>query len=155
MLVPLGAGSEVAAAITVLKSIRPGIEVIAVQAQAASAAYRSWKTGKIVSGENTTFAGGVATGTAYEIPFAIYSRGLDDFVLLTEDELYEGIALAAHHTRNLSEGAGSATLRAAVKIRDRLAGKTVALQFSGGNAAPAEIVAATKKKCLMDGNPEA
>ncbi|MBI9083628.1 MAG: pyridoxal-phosphate dependent enzyme [Desulfobacterales bacterium] len=151
MLVPLGAGSEVAAAITVLKSVRPEIEVIAVQAEAASAAYESWKAGKIVTAENTTFAGGVATGTAYEIPFGIYSRGLDDFVLLTEEELFEGIALAAYHTRNLTEGAGSATLRAAVKIREKLAGKTVALQFSGGNAASSEIIAATRCRCLQDG----
>ncbi|MBF0530022.1 MAG: pyridoxal-phosphate dependent enzyme [Deltaproteobacteria bacterium] len=155
MLVPLGAGSEVAAAITVLKSVRPNIQVIAVQAEAASAAFRSWKAGKIVKAENTTFAGGVATGTAYEIPFGIYSRGLDDFVLLQEEELYEGIALAAHHTRNLAEGAGSATLRAAIKIRDRLAGKTVAIQFSGGNAAPAEIMTAIQKKSLLDGLPAA
>jgi threonine dehydratase len=153
MLVPLGAGSETAAAITVLKSVRPDIEVIAVQAEASSAAYRSWKAGKIVSAENTTFAGGVATGTAYEVPFRIYSGGLNDFILLSEEEIYEGIALAAYHTRNLTEGAGSATLRAAVKIRDRLAGKTVALQFSGSNAAPSEIVETVKKKCLMDGIP--
>ena len=151
MLVPLGAGSEVAAAVTVLKSVRPQIEVIAVQAEAAPAACRSWKAGRIVTAENTTFAGGVATGTAYEIPFAIYSRHLDDFVLLSEEELYEGIALAAHHTRNLAEGAGSATLRAAVKIRHKLAGKRVALQFSGCNASPAEIVAATRRACLTDG----
>ena len=151
MLVPLGAGSEVAAAVTVLKSVRPDIAVIAVQAEASPAAYRSWKAGEIVTAENTTFAGGIATGTAYETPFAIYAQHLDDFVLLTEEELYEGIALAAYHTRNLAEGAGAATLRAAVKIRDRLAGKQVALQFSGGNAAPAEIAAAMQRRCLTDG----
>jgi threonine dehydratase len=151
MLVPLGGGSEVAAAITVLKSVRADIEVIAVQAEAAPAAYRSWKDGSIVAAENTTFAGGMATGTAYEVPFSIFSHKLDDFVLLSEEELYEGIALAAYHTRNLAEGAGSAAIRAALKIRSKLAGKKVALQFSGCNAAAAEIVAATKRACLVNG----
>jgi len=153
MLVPLGAGSEIAAALTVLKSIRPRIQVIAVQAQASSAAHRSWREGRIVEAENRTFAGGVATGTAYRVPFDIYSRLLDDFVLLTEEELYEGIALAAHHTRNLAEGAGSATLRAAVKIRERLSGRKVALQFSGGNAGPDEIEAAVRRSGLRTGLP--
>ncbi len=153
MLVPLGAGSEVAAAITVLKSLRPEIEVIAVQAEASSSAYRSWRAGQIVEAPNTTFAGGVATGVAYEIPFQIYKDGLDDFVLLTEEELYQGIALAAHHTRNLTEGAGSACLRAAVKIRDRLAGKKVALQMSGGNASGPEIRRAMALECLITGRP--
>jgi threonine dehydratase len=151
MLVPLGAGSEVAAAISVLKSVRPDIEIIAVQAEAAPAAHRSWQAGSIVTAQNTTFAGGVATGTAYEVPFAMYSSHLDDFVLLTETELYEGIALAVFHTRNLAEGAGSATLRAAIKIREKLAGKKVVLQFSGCNAAPEEIHAATQRPCFMTG----
>ncbi len=153
MLVPLGAGSEIAAALTVLKAVRPGIRVIAVQAEAAPAAYRSWKEGRIVEAENRTFAGGVATGTAYRVPFELYSRLLDDFVLLTEQELVEGIALAAHHTRNLAEGAGSATLRAAIKIRDRLAGRTVALQMSGGNAGPDELEAALRLPALRSGVP--
>lgn len=151
MLVPLGAGSEVAAAITVLKGLKPSLQVIAVQAQAAPAAYESWKSGKIVEAPNTTFAGGIATGIAYETPFSLYAKGLDDFILLSEDELYQGIALAAHHTRNLVEGAGGATLRAAVKIKDRLKGKKVALQFSGGNAAPGELAKAMTQPCLQDG----
>ena len=151
MLVPLGAGSEAAAAVTVLKGVRPDIQVIAVQAASSPAACRSREAGRIVQAPNATFAGGVATGTAYELPFGIYSRGLDDFVLLTEEELYEGIALCLHHTRTLAEGAGAAALRAAVKIRGRLAGKTVAVQLSGGNASPAEIREAARLECLADG----
>ena len=36
-------------------------------------------------------------------------------------------------TRNLVEGAGAAALAAALKIKDRLAGKRVAVICSGGN----------------------
>lgn len=151
MIVPIGAGSEAAAAISVLKQIRPEIEIIAVQAEASQAAYLSWRAGEIVSAPNTTFAGGVATGTAYERPFALYKNALADFVLLTERELYQGIALAAHHTRNLTEGAGSACLRAAFKIRDRLSGKKVAIQMSGGNASGMELQTAMAQPCLLDG----
>ncbi len=151
LIVPIGAGSEAAAAITVLKQIRPSVEIIAVQAYSSRAAYESWKQGKIVSAPNTTFAGGVATGTAYEVPFSLYKDALTDFVLLTEEELYEGIAFAAHHTRNLTEGAGSACLRAAIKIRDRLQDKKVAIQMSGGNAAGGELQEAVKQPCLITG----
>jgi threonine dehydratase len=151
LIIPIGAGSEAAAAITVLKAVRPGVEVIAVQAESASAAFQSWKQGRIVTAPNTTFAGGVATGTAYEVPFSLYQDALTDFILLTEEELYEGIALAAHHTRNLAEGAGSACLRAAVKIRSRLKGKKVAIQMSGGNASAGEIEKAMALPCLKTG----
>jgi len=151
MIIPIGAGSEAAAAITVLKQVCPEVEIIGVQAEASKAAYMSWKQKKIVSGSNTTFAGGIATGTAYEVPFSLYKDALDDFVLLTEEELYQGIALAAYHTRNLAEGAGSACLRAALKIRDRLHGKKVVIQMSGGNASGHELQKAMTQPCLKSG----
>jgi threonine dehydratase len=151
MIIPIGAGSEAAATITVLKQIRPEIRIIGVQAEASSAAYLSWKQKKIVSAPNTTFAGGIATGTAYEVPFSLYKNALDDFVLLTEEELYQGIALAAHHTRNLTEGAGSACLRAAIKIRSRLKSKKIAIQMSGGNASGTELQEAMAQPCLISG----
>jgi threonine dehydratase len=59
--------------------------------------------------------------------------------------------LAAHYTRNLTEGSGSACLRAAFKIRDRLAGKRVAIQMSGGNASAEELQNAMVQPCLRDG----
>ncbi len=151
LIIPIGAGSEAAAAITVFKQICPKVEIIGVQAQSAKAAYLSWKQKKIVSAPNTTFAGGVATGTAYDVPFSLYKDALDDFVLLTEEELYQGIALAAHHTRNLAEGAGSACLRAAIKIRKQLQGKKVVIQMSGGNASSQELQMALSHKCLESG----
>ena len=151
MIVPLGAGSEAAAAITALNSVRPDIKVIAVQARASRAAYESWKAGTIVTAENATFAGGVATGVAYETPFKIYGPGLHDFVLLSEEELWEGMALTLHHTRNLVEGSGGSALRAAVKIRESLKGKKVAVQMSGANASPDELIRAVREKCLVTG----
>lgn len=151
MIIPIGAGSEAAAAVTVFKHICPKVDIIGVQAEASKAAYLSWKQKEIVSSPNTTFAGGVATGTAYETPFSLYKNSLTDFVLLTEEELYQGIALAAHHTRNLTEGAGSACLRAALKIRNQLQNKKVAIQMSGGNASSNELQKAMNLLCLEKG----
>lgn len=142
VVVPLGAGSEAAAAVTVLKAIRPEIEIVAVQAENSPAAYRSWKTGVVTSATNTTFAGGFATGKAYALPFSIYGSGIDDFVLLSEDEIYNSMGLALRYTRNLAEGAGASTIMAAAKRIDRWKGKKVVLQMSGGNASNEEIVKA-------------
>ncbi|MCG8428155.1 MAG: threonine/serine dehydratase [Chromatiales bacterium] len=139
VIVPIGAGSEAAAAIVTLKTINPDIEVYAVQAVASPAAHNSWQSGVIESAPNKTFAGGFATGIAYETPFSIYQSELSDFVLLTEEEIYEGIALMAFYTQNLVEGAGGSTIGAALKLKEKLAGKRVALQVSGCNASPEEV----------------
>jgi threonine dehydratase len=42
-------------------------------------------------------------------------------------------------TRNLVEGAGASPLAAALRLRERLAGKRVALICSGGNISPAQL----------------
>lgn len=151
IILPLGAGSEVAAATVVLKTINPNIQIFAVQAECSSAAFKSWKSGKILSSENTTFAGGFATGIAYEIPFEIYKNNLTDFVVLSEEDIYEGISLAGHYTHNFVEGAGASTIMAAIKLKEQLKGKKVVLQFSGCNASPDEIHAAYNLQSFTEG----
>ncbi|MEW8337209.1 MAG: pyridoxal-phosphate dependent enzyme [Candidatus Thiodiazotropha sp.] len=151
IILPIGAGSEAAAAVTVFKAINPDIQIFAVQAESSCAAYKSWKAGKIVSSANTSFAGGFATGIAYGLPFGIYKDNLEDFVLLSEEEIYEGIALAGYYTHNLLEGAGAATIMAAITLKSLLKGKRVALQFSGCNASPEEIQKAFGSRSFSDG----
>jgi threonine dehydratase len=151
VILPIGAGSEAAAAITVLKTIKPNIEIFAVQADSSCAAYKSWKAGIIETSSNTTFAGGFATGTAYEVPFHIYKDNLTDFILLTEDEIYQGISLAGYYTHNLLEGAGASTIMAAIKLKRVLKGKKVALQFSGCNASPDEVCKAYSSRLFSEG----
>ena len=65
--------------------------------------------------------------------FGILKRELDDIVTLTEVELEEGVRLALRATHNLAEGAGAASLAAAMKLRDQLQGKKVVAVMSGGN----------------------
>lgn len=151
IFLPLGGGSEVASAVVSLKTIKPQIDIYAVQAEQSCAAYLSWKEGKIQESSNTTFAGGFATGTAYQTTFDIYKDSLTDFILLSESDIMQSIALAAHYTRNLVEGAGSSTFVAAWKIREQLAGKNVVLQFSGSNASTNELIEAYGLPSFIDG----
>jgi threonine dehydratase len=151
LIVPLGAGSEAAAAITVCRARAPRATVIAVQAECSPAACQSWREKRVCHAPNRTFAGGFATGKAYEVPFAIYRDGLVDFVLLSEDEIYDGIGAALYYTHNLAEGAGAAAMAAAFKRRDELAGKQVVLQMSGCNASPDEVAEACRRPTFRYG----
>ena len=80
-----------------------------------------------------TVAEGLATRSAYEFTQKILRDLLDDFILVTEDELAQAVVLHLENTHNLTEHAGAASLAAAIKIKGRLAGKKVALVMSGGN----------------------
>jgi threonine dehydratase len=139
IVVPVGGGSGAAGACIVAKAIRPGIEVIAVQSEAAPAAFRSWQARALLADENATFAEGLATRVPFELPQRILWEHLDDFVLVSEDEIRNANRLMIEHTRNLVEPAGAAPLAAALKLRNRLRGKRVALVLSGGNLSPAQL----------------
>jgi threonine dehydratase len=58
---------------------------------------------------------------------------VDDFVIVTEEEMMDAIRLYVEKAHTIAEGAGAAPLAAAIKIRDRLKGKRVVLELSGGN----------------------
>jgi threonine dehydratase len=133
IVVPIGGGSGAAGACVVAKAISPGCVVIGVQAEQASAAYDSWRSGTIVEGRMGTSAEGLATRVGFELPQAILREHLDDFVLVAEGELRDATRLMIQHTRNLVEAAGAAPLAAALRLRERLAGKRVALVCTGGN----------------------
>ena len=122
------------------KAVNPAIEVIGVQSEAAQAAYIAWRDGNPAESPNRTFAEGLMTGTSFELPQRIMREKLDDFVLVTEDELRRATRLMIERTRNLVEPAGASSLAAAIKLRSRLEGRRVALICSGGNLSPAQAV---------------
>ena len=140
IVVPVGGGSGAAAACVVADAVNPEIAVIGVQSDAAPAAYRSWRAHQLLDDEMRTFAEGLATRTAFELPQQIMWRSLADFVLVTDDEIRAAQATMIETTRNLVEAAGAAPLAAALKLRERLAGKRVALILSGGNATREQLL---------------
>ena len=114
--------------------------MIGVQSEAAPAAYRSWKARELLEDNMQTFAEGLATRTAFELPQRILWDQLDDFVLVSDDEIRAAQASMIEATRNLVEAAGAASLAAALRLRDELAGKRVALILSGGNATREQLL---------------
>jgi threonine dehydratase len=144
ILTPIGGGSGASGCGLVRSGLGRRTQVIGVQAEGADAFTRSWRSGTRVAGERVaTLAEGVATRVTFDLPFSILQRELDDVVTLSEEELAGGIRLALRATHNLAEGAGAAPLAAAMKLRDRLAGKTVVCVMSGGN-----LDAATLRRVL-------
>jgi threonine dehydratase len=139
IVVPVGGGSGAAGACVVAKAVRPSIEVIGVQSEAAPAAYRSWQARSLVEDTTSTFAEGLATRAAFELPQRILWELLDDFVLVSEDALKVATRVMIEKTRNLVEPAGAAALAAVLGTPERFAGRKVAVVCSGGNISPAQL----------------
>ena len=140
IMVPVGGGSGACGVAIAAKSIKPDVQVIGIQSVHAPVVYESWKARKLLSSDLCeTFAEGMATRQAFELTLGILIDRLDDFVLVTDEELYSAIRLLFGHTHNIAEGAGAAAMAACLKMKDQLAGKKVALDMSGGNLSAEQL----------------
>ncbi|OFW40999.1 MAG: threonine ammonia-lyase [Acidobacteria bacterium RIFCSPLOWO2_12_FULL_67_14b] len=138
--VPVGGGSGACGLITVRNALGSKARIVGVGAVKADAVFRSWKGPERVVGESAdTLAEGIATRVTFDLTFGLLKQHLDDFILLTEDELAEGVRVALRTTHNLAEGAGAAAIAAAIKQKDDLAGKRVVCIMSGGNLDAAKL----------------
>jgi len=106
LMLPLGGGSGISGACIVAKGIDPSIEVLAVQSEQAQAGYLSWKKGEIVESEMNTVAEGIATRSGYELAQQIMADLLDDFLLVSDDEIHQAIGTLVDKAHTLAEGGG-------------------------------------------------
>lgn len=134
VFVPIGGGSGACGLITVRNGLGLNTRIVGVQAANADAVCRSWRgPERVVGASAATFAEGMATRVTFDLTFGVLKRYLDDFVVLTEDELAAGVRTALRTTHNLAEGAGAASIAAAMKLRASLRGQRVVAIMSGGN----------------------
>ncbi len=141
IVVPVGAGSGACGHCITAKTLHPRVQVIGVQAEGAPSVYRALREGRMAALDRMeTFAEGLATRVPFALPVAIIRRCLDDLVLVSDEEMRRAILLLASAVRQTAEGAGAASTAAALRLRERLRGKTVVLVLSGGNI-PLEALA--------------
>ena len=133
IFVPIGGGSGAAGVSIAAHAVNPEIQVIGVQSEASPTAYETWRQRRLVSAPNRTFAEGLATGVAFELPQEIIREELHNFLLLKEAEIMQGMVWMIERAHTLAEGAGAAALAGAYRMRDELRGKKVGIVCSGGN----------------------
>jgi threonine dehydratase len=134
IFVPVGGGSGVLGAGVVARAVNPAIRVVGVQAEGAPAVYRSWREGRrVITDSVSTFADGLATREPFAMPLALFPSLVDEIALVSDDQIAEAIRLLVKTTRQVAEGAGAATIAAAMARRSELAAKNVGLMLSGGN----------------------
>jgi threonine dehydratase len=134
IIVPMGSGSLAAGTVVAMRALLPHVKIIGVQAARAPALAQSLAQGKLSNTETAdTFAGGLATRFAYELPFALLQGQLDEVVLVSEEEMRQAVREALETTHNVAEGAAAAAYAAAKKLRTSLAGKRVVIVHTGQN----------------------
>jgi len=133
VLVPTGGGSLIAGIAGYLKSVNKNVEIIGCQPENSAVMYESVKAGKIIEMESKpTISDGSAGGIEPDsVTFDICKDYVDDFILVTEDEIKEAIKLSLEKHYMLVEGAGALSVASFIKARERFRNKNVVLIISG------------------------
>ena len=136
VFVPVGGGGLISGIAGYIKSLRPDIKVIGVEAFEADAMYRSLQAGTRVRLDHVgIFADGVAVREVGQRTFAIAQQTVDEIVRVTNDEACGAIKDIFDDTRSVMEPAGAlatAGLRKWVE-REGVTGQTLVAVLSGAN----------------------
>ncbi|MGH3507395.1 MAG: threonine ammonia-lyase [Nocardioidaceae bacterium] len=136
VVVPTGGGGFLAGVATAVKSVRPEIRVIGVQAEAAAAYPGSLRAGHPVPLERmSTMADGIAVGCPGEVPFAAVQQYVDEIRTVSEESLSTALLALLERAKVVVEPAGAAAVAAVMDTPHDFRGTTVAV-LSGGNIDP-------------------
>ncbi|MEZ2405886.1 threonine dehydratase [Bosea sp. OAE752] len=132
LIIPLGGGGLMAGNAVAAKAIKPGIELIGVEADLYPSFFNA------VNGQDrpiggATLAEGIAVKTVGQMTLPIVSKLVSDIVLVGEDLIERAVNAYACLQHSLAEGAGAAGLAAMLKEPERYAGRKVGLVLCGGN----------------------
>ncbi|MDA3022697.1 MAG: threonine ammonia-lyase [Actinomycetota bacterium] len=133
VVVCTGGGGLLAGVALAIKSTRPDIRVVGVQAEQGAAYPASLKAGTpIALTTMNTMADGIAVGRPGAVPFAIVADLVDDIVTVSESEIARAVLMLLERAKLLVEPAGAAAT-AAVLAQPADFEPPIAVVVSGGN----------------------
>ncbi|HOK57360.1 MAG TPA: pyridoxal-phosphate dependent enzyme, partial [bacterium] len=134
VIIPVGGGGLASGTLITIKSLKPEVQVIGVQAEGACSMYKSWKEGRILElSEIKTIAEGIAVSKPGELTFEIIYKFIDDIILVNDEEILEGMRILFGDVKILSELAGSVSVAGLLSGKLKIKNKKVACIISGGN----------------------
>jgi len=136
ILLAAGGGGLAGGVAAAVKSTRPDVKVVAVQAEAAAALPVSLSTGSPVKLPGVrTMADGIAVAKPGALTFRHVRDLVDDVVTVTEDSIARAVLVCMERAKQVVEPAGAAAVAALIQHPGRFTGPVVAV-LSGGNVDP-------------------
>ncbi|MDV7219663.1 threonine ammonia-lyase [Streptomyces prunicolor] len=136
IVVGIGGGGLAAGVAVAVKTLRPDVRIVGVQAAGAAAFPPSLAAGRPVAIKNpATMADGIKVGCPGEVPFGIVADLVDEVRTVSEDELSAALLLCLERAKLVVEPAGASPVAALLSDPQGFEGPVVAL-LSGGNVDP-------------------
>jgi threonine dehydratase len=137
VVIPLGGGGLAGGVALAVKTLRPSVRVVAVQASGVAPFPASISAGyPIEVPAVATLADGISVKRPGELTLPLVSRYVDDVVTVSEDEIADAMVLLLERAKLVVEGAGAVGVAAMLSDRvgvARGAPGTAVVVLSGGN----------------------
>tara|TARA_B100000287_G_scaffold261786_1_gene246286 strand:+ start:738 stop:1682 length:945 start_codon:yes stop_codon:yes gene_type:complete len=135
VFITVGGGGLISGVSSYIKSVNPKIKVVGCSPINSAIMINSIKNGKIINSESEDTlsdgsAGGVEEGS---ITFDMCKELIDEFCLITEDEISLQIKNALKYDEILIEGSAAVAIASAIKMKSFIEDKNVAIIICGGN----------------------
>jgi threonine dehydratase len=134
IFVPVGDSTLIRGVAFAAKQLRPEVKIVGVQADLAPAYALSFAKGHAISTDSSdTIADGLSVRDAMEENVRQMAGLVDEFVLVTDDEMLGAMRHLLNEEQVVAEPAGAATTAAFLKSKAAYAEKTVVLLVTGAN----------------------
>jgi threonine dehydratase len=132
IVVPVGGGGLISGIAVAVKSIRPEVRIVGVQAEGHAGMLHTLGRGPVPPG-GPTIAEGIAVAAPGMLTREIVAELVDDIVVVSEQRIEEAIALGAEIEKTILEGAGAVGLAALLEYPALFRDANVGVVLSGGN----------------------
>jgi len=134
VLVPIGGGGLIGGIAVALKTLKPTVKIIGVEAEGAQSMKLSLEQHKIVPLQSiNTIADGIAVKTPKELTFEIAQRYVDQVVTVNDEDIAYTLYLLLQRAKLIVEPAGAIALAALLSKQVVFPKKNVVAVLSGGN----------------------
>ncbi|MFQ0812929.1 serine dehydratase [Brucella anthropi] len=134
LFVCLGGGGLLAGSALAAQALSPGCDVYGVEPAAGNDGQQSFRSGKIVHIDvPKTLADGAQTQALGDMTFAIIRETVRDILVVSDDELVQGMKFFASRMKMVVEPTGCLAFAGARQMASKLRGKRVGVIVSGGN----------------------
>ena len=153
IVVPVGGGGLLAGVALAVKSLRPNVRIIAVEADHVASFSAALREGKPVRIDiQPTLADGLAIAQVGSNAFEIAASRVDQTVTVTEEQIAVSILRIVELEKGVVEGAAATPLAACLSGHlPALAGKRVVLLLCGGNIDPNVLSRVVERGLVSDG----
>jgi threonine dehydratase len=133
LVVPVGGGGLICGTSVAARALRPGLEVIGVEAELYPSMYGSFAGIRDLACAGDTIAEGIAVKAPGKLTAPLVRALVSEMLLVRERDIEAAISLLVAVEKTVVEGAGGAGLGAMLADPDRFRGRNVGLILTGGN----------------------